>query len=156
VENNSGFYAPLEYSAWFLWAGLGTLLLIAAWRLFVFLSTRQRAALANHAGSTPPSDPDGLRRDYLRRIDAVVAGAAAGRLSARASHQELSLLIRRFVRDTSGINAPRMTLAELRQQGIPVAAEAISSIYPAEFAREPQALVAATAETAREVIRSWN
>lgn len=156
MENESGFYAPLEYSGWFLWAGLGLLALVAAWLAFVFLSTRQRASAIHDAASGPPSDPYSLRRDYLRRIDAVAADAEAGRLSARASHQELSLLIRSFVRDISGIDAPRMTLAELHGQGIPRAAEAIGSLYPAEFSRDPRESVAATAETAREVVRTWN
>jgi hypothetical protein len=156
VENDSGFYAPLEYSGWFLWAGVGLLALVAAWPAFVLVSTRQRAAAPHEAAPGPPPDPHSLRRDYLRRIDAVAADAEAGRLSARASHQELSLLIRSFVRDISGIDAPRMTLAELRAQGIPTAAEAIGSLYPAEFSRDPRESVAVTAETAREVVRTWN
>ncbi len=57
-----------------------------------------------------------------------------------------------------------MTLAELREQNIPAAALAVSSLYPAEFgpegpeprAPEPRDPVAAAAETAREVVRTWN
>lgn len=156
MESDSGFYAPLEYSPWFLWAGLGLLALVAAWLAFVFLGARQRPAATLDTDSGPPSDPQRLRQDYLRRIDAVAADAETGRLSPRASHQELSLLIRSFVRDISGIDAPRMTLAELHAQGIPRAAEAIGRLYPAEFSRDPRESVAVTAETAREVVRTWN
>ncbi|MEV7134795.1 hypothetical protein AB0N24_18110 [Arthrobacter sp. NPDC093128] len=166
MENDSGFYAPLMYSAWLTWAGLGLLFLVAAWVAFVVLSTRQRSGTVPAPPSGPPSDPSGLKRDYLRRIDAVAVDAAAGRVSARASHQELSLLIRSFVRDIAGIDAPRMTLAELNRQGIPAAAVAIGSLYPAEFGPEPRDTqprdseprdsVAAAAETAREVVRTWN
>lgn len=153
---NDGFYAPLEYSAWFLWAGAGLLAVVAAWLAFVFLSTRQRASSAHGAAAGPSSDPHSLRREYLRRIDALAADAEAGRLSVRASHQELSLLVRSFVRDVSGIDAPRMTLAELEAEGIPSAAQAIGRLYPAEFGREPRESVAVTAEAAREVVRTWN
>jgi hypothetical protein len=179
VENDAGFYAPLSYSPWLPWAGLVLLVLAAAWLAYVFLSTRQQDSSITAPASGPPSDPSGLKRDYLRRIDAVAAAAATGRLSARASHQELSLLIRSFVRDIAGIDAPRMTLAELREQNIPAAALAVSSLYPAEFgpegpeprdpeprapepgapepsAPEPRDPVAAAAETAREVVRTWN
>jgi hypothetical protein len=155
VENDSGFYGPLEYSGWFVWTGFGLLALVAAWLAFVFLSTRQRAASID-AAPAPATDLHSLRLDYLRRIDAVAADAHAGRLSPRASHQELSLLIRSFVRDTSGIDAPRMTLAELQEQRIPRAAAAIGSLYPEEFGPEPREPVAAAAETAREVVRSWS
>jgi hypothetical protein len=164
VENDTGFYAPLEYSAWLPWTGLGLLLLIAAWLAYAFLSTRQRREPSPASPAGPPSDPSGLKKDYLRRIDAVAADAAAGRLSERVSHQELSLLIRSFVRDMAGIDAPRMTLAELREQDFPSAALAVGSFYPAEFGPEPRDTeprqaghpVEAAAETAREVVRTWN
>ncbi|MDR6508753.1 hypothetical protein [Arthrobacter oryzae] len=166
MENDSGFYAPLTYSAWLPWAGLGLLFLVAAWLAFVFLSTRQRRRAVPAAPFGPQWDPSSLKLDYLRRIDAVADDAEAGRLSARASHQELSLLIRNFVRDIAGIDAPRMTLAELHRQGIPAAAAAIRRLYPAEFGPEPRdteprdtephSSVAAAAETAREVVRTWN
>lgn len=171
MENDTGFYAPLEYSAWLPWAGLGLLLLIAGWLAYVLLSTRQRREPSPASPAGPPSDPSGLKEDYLRRIDAVAADASAGRLSERVSHQELSLLIRSFVRDMAGIDAPRMTLAELREQDIPSAALAVGSFYPAEFGPEPRETgpretgprdagprysVEAAAETAREVVRTWN
>ncbi|MFF1383117.1 hypothetical protein ACFVWT_06120 [Arthrobacter sp. NPDC058288] len=176
MGNDSGFYGPLEYSAWLPWTGVGLLLLVAAWLAYVVLSTRQRPVQSAAAPSAPPPNPSSLKREYLRRIDGVAADAAAGRLSARASHQALSLLIRSFVRDVTGIDAPRMTLAELNQQNIPTAALAVSSLYPAEFgpaprdtepraielrapeprAPEPRDSVAIAAETAREVVRTWN
>ncbi|MCY1240401.1 hypothetical protein D9M72_532480 [compost metagenome] len=166
MGNDTGFYAPLAYSAWLPWAGLGVLVLVAAWLAYVILSTRRRPDMSAAAPPAPPSDPSSLKRDYLRRIDVVTADAAAGRLSARASQQELSLLIRSFVRDIAGIDAPRMTLAELNEQNIPAAALAVSSLYPAEFSPGPCDTdvgdtelgdsVAVAAETAREVVRTWN
>lgn len=171
MENDAGFYAPLSYSPWLPWAGLGLLLLVAVWLAYVFLSTRQKTGSWTAPASGPPSDPSSLKGDYLRRIDAVAADSATGRLSARAAHQALSLLIRSFVRDIAGIDAPRMTLAELREQNIPAAALAVSSLYPAEFGPEPRDSepgdsepgdpepgdsVATAAETAREVVRTWS
>lgn len=164
------FFGPLEYSAWFLWAGLGLLVLVAAWYVYVFRSTRRRPA-AQQAGQTPVppaafAAPDlaRLRHDYLQRIDAVDREAAAGTRSSRSSHQELSLLIRSFVRDASGMDATRMTLAELRAagavgpaaRGVPAAADAIAALYPAEFAAGPASGVRDAARAAREVVRSWN
>ena len=139
MENDSGFYAPLLYSAWLTWAGLGLLFLVAAWLSLSSSAPGNGRVRCPPHRSWPPSDPSNLKRDYLRRIDAVAVDAAAGRLSARASHQELSLLIRSFVRDIAGIDAPRMTLAELHRHGIPAAAAAIGSLYPAEFGPEAPA-----------------
>lgn len=163
------FYGPLGYSAWFPWAGLGLLVLAASWYAYVILITRRRPTAPDAQGtapSAPPSDIARLKQDYLGRIDAVAREAQAGARSARAAHQELSLLIRGFTRDVSGVDAPRMTLAELRSTdshagNLPAVAEAIGRFYPAEFAAAPAPGVQASAvqdaaESAREVVRSWN
>lgn len=161
------FYGPLGYSGWFPWAALGLLVLVASWYAFVLLSTRRPRSApepAATAPSAPPSDIARLKEDYLRRIDAVARDAQGGARSARAAHQELSVLLRGFTRDVSGVDAPRMTLAELRsvdvQAGnISAVTAAISRFYPAEFAAAPDRhapAVAESAETAREVVRSWN
>ena len=160
------FFGPLDYSAWFPWVGLGLLVLVAAWYTYVLPSTRRRPAVrtaAQTAPSAPFAAPDlaRLRRDYLQRIDAVDREAAAGTRSNRSAHQELSLLVRGFVRDASGVDAPRMTLAELRAvspaaRNLPAAADAVAAMYPGEFATAPASAVPDAAETARGVVRSWN
>jgi hypothetical protein len=86
----------------------------------------------------------------------VEADAAAGHLTSRASHQELSLLVRKFARDVTGIDAPRMTLAELDSHPLPAAANAVGRLYPGEFGAEPLPPLARSAEAARQAVRSWN
>lgn len=169
------FLGPLDYSAWFPGAGLGLLVLVAGWCGYVFLSTWRRPPVPQAAPPDPgpPAGPDlaRLRREYLQRIDAVAGGAAAGTRSGRAAHQELSLLLRSFVRDASGLDATRMTLAELRAlsqatpgpqplshatPGLPALSRAVAAIYPAAFGPAAVSGVPEAADTAREVIRSWN
>lgn len=183
------FLGPLAYSDWFPWAALGLLVLVAAWFAYVILSTRRRRPVPRAAPMPPATSvaPDlaRLRRDYLQRIDAVAGEAVAGTRSGRSCHQELSLLVRSFIRDASGLDATRMTLAELRAvsqtgnqtqvsqarisqaqvsqalgnhpaPGLPAAADAIAAMYPAAFGAAPASGVPAAAETAREVVRSWN
>jgi hypothetical protein len=156
VQGNAGFYAPLQYSPLWLWAGIGLLALVLGWYVFVFLSTRTRRVPAAAPRFTPPSDINGLKEAYLLRIDAVEADAAGGRLTSRACHQELSLLVRRFARDLTGIDAPRMTLADLDSHPLPIAADAVGRLYPGEFGAEPLPPIARSAEAARQAVRLWN
>ena len=177
---DSDFLGPLDYSAWFPWAGMGLLVLVAGWCGYVFLSTRRRPPVppAVPPDPGPAAGPDlaRLRREYLQRIDAVAGGAAAGTRSGRSAHQELSLLLRSFVRDASGLDATRMTLAELRvlsqppashatpgrrppsqlPAGLPALSRAVAALYPAAFGPAAASGVPEAADTAREVIRSWN
>ncbi|MET3174872.1 UNVERIFIED_ORG: hypothetical protein ABIB52_002726 [Arthrobacter sp. UYCu721] len=156
MQADPGIYGPLQYSQAWLWTGLALLVVVLGWYVVVFLSTRQPKVPEQAPRFTPPSDLASLKEGYLQRIDAVTANAAAGLLTARESHQELSLLVRRFARDVTGIDAPRMTLAELRGHPLPPVAEAVRKIYPGEFGLEPLPPVAQSAETARQAVWQWN
>jgi hypothetical protein len=156
VQVDPALIGPLQYGQGWMWAGLALLTLVLGWYCFVFLSTRQRRSPAPPARFTPPSDLHDLKEAYLQRIDAVTADAAAGLLTERESHQELSLLVRRFARDVTGVDAPRMTLAELHVHPLPGIAEAIRRIYPGEFGVEPLPPLMQSAETARQAVWQWN
>lgn len=156
MQADPGIIGPLPYSTGWLWAGLALLAVILAWYGFVLLSTRPRRSPPPPARFTPPSDLNDLKAAYVHRIDAVTADAAAGLLTARESHLELSLLVRRFARDVTGVDAPRMTLAELHAHPLPAVAEAVRRIYPGEFGLEPLPQVEQSAETARRAVWQWN
>ncbi|QNE14879.1 hypothetical protein [Pseudarthrobacter sp. NBSH8] len=156
MQADPGIYAPLQYSQPWLWSGLALLAVVLGWYTFVFLGTRKPRVPEQAPRFTPRPDLAGLKEAYLQRIDAVTANAAAGLLTARESHQELSLLVRRFARAVTGIDAPRMTLAELHGHPLPPVAEAVRRIYPGEFGLEPLPPVAQSAETARQAVWQWN
>jgi hypothetical protein len=156
VQPDPGLIGPLQYSQGWMWAGLALIALTLGWYGFVFLSTRPQRATAPPARFTPPSDLNDLKLAYLQRIDAVADDTRAGLLTGRQSHQELSLLVRRFARDVTGVDAPRMTLAELQGHPLPSIAEAVRRLYPGEFGMEPLPPLAQSAETARQAVRQWN
>jgi hypothetical protein len=158
VQADPGFQGPLQYSPVWMWAGLGLLLLVAAWYIFVFSSTRQtkRPRPNTAQAAAPLTELPALKAAYLQRISDVERSAAAGKLTARSAHQEISLLLRRFVRDATGVDAPRMTHADLAEHPLPAAAAAIAALYPGEFGREPLPAVDASAATARGTVSSWS
>jgi hypothetical protein len=135
--------------------GIGAFVLVAGWYLWVWRATRERPERA-----APPPAQDRvarLRDEYVRQIDLVVEREAAGRISARDAHQRLSVLVRHFVQELSGIRAPTMTLSELSSSGprlTPVSA-VVEVLYPGEFAPEDASSVAGAADVSREVVRRW-
>ena len=102
-------------------------------------------------GRTPrePDPPPGwrmarLKGDYIERIDEIVRLADAGEIDARRAHQELSVALRQFVQEASGISAPTMTLSELGHSRNPVlgpVTEIVRGIYPVEFGPDRHASV---------------
>lgn len=156
MQADPGIIGPLQYNQGWLWAGLALLAVVLGWYGFVLLSTRPPRQPALPARFTPPSDLHDLKLAYLQRIDAVTADAAAGLLTSRESHRQLSLLVRRFARDVTGVDALRMTLAELHGHPLPAIAEAVGGIYPGEFGLEPLPAVDESATMARQAVSEWN
>lgn len=149
------FYAPVAYSVWWPLAGAAILLLCLGWCGWVWISTRTQAGTAV-PGFVAPRNPDSVRQRYWALIAAVEQRHDAGALSGRAAHLELSLAVRTFVHEMTGLKTQRMTLAQLRERQLPLVADAVELFYPGEFsARGGHLTVAGAAEAARNVVGSW-
>ncbi len=158
MAGDNGFYAPITYSI--LWAVIGVVILLAlaGWALVIWWQTRP-APPPEPASPPPPGWMLGqLKGQYLSRIDEIVALAAAGGLSPRRGHQELSTTVRQFVQEASGLRASTMTLTELGRSGVaqlqPVT-DVVLRLYPIEFGPDREASVATSAEAARGVVQRW-
>lgn len=151
-----GFYAPDPYAARWLWIGIGVLVLVAAWYVWVWRSTRERPVVV-----PPRVTPDRLTRlraDYTRQIDLVLGRAATGEISPRRAHQQLSVLVRHFVQEVSGIDAPTMTLTELTARGprLTPVSEVVGTLYPGEFGPRETATLDGAGTVAKQVVARWS
>ncbi len=155
MQADPAFYGPLQYSPLWMWAGAALLALVGCWYAAVFVSTRRRGDTAvRHPAAL--TDLPALKAAYLQRIDDLERDAAAGNLSLRAAHQEISLLLRSFVRDATGVDALRMTRLDLERHPLPAAAAVVGTLYPAEFGIEPLPPVAVSAAGARNAVSTWS
>jgi hypothetical protein len=151
------FYPPMTYSP--LWSAIGVVIVLGVlgWALVIWAQTRPARV------EPEPELPRGwwlagLKEGYLERIDEINRLHDAGELSARRAHQELSVAVRDFVHEASGVRAPTMTLAELRRSGDPSLApvsEIVRGLYPVEFGPDRPGSVRAAAGAAREVVARW-
>ena len=156
MQADAEFYGPLQYSPVWVWAGAGLLVLVAAWYAFVLAATRRPRDVEAVRRPAQLTDLAGLKAAYVQRIGDVERDAASGTRSARESHQEISLLLRKFIRDATGVDAPRMTHADLAKHPLPAAAAAVAELYPAAFGPEPLPSVAGSAAAARRAVQAWN
>lgn len=150
-------YPPIQYSGgWLLLLLAAVLLAIAAGVAIAVLRRPQRPVTASVA---PPAVVlQQLRAEYLARIDDVDRRARAGELDARRAHAELSRLLRAFVAEYSGIEAPVMTLPDLVDRGVhPALLDVISRFTnPSIFRRRPPVDPALGAEAARTAVNAWH
>lgn len=159
MQADPGFYGPLQYGSVWLWCGAALLALVAGWYVFVLASTR--VPKRSTRGSSAPvrsalTELPALKAACLQRIKDVEDAVAAGHLEERTAHQHISLLLRGFVRDATGVDATRMTHQDLARHPLPAAAAAVQALYPAEFGPGPLPSVTASAARASAAVRAWN
>lgn len=157
MPGGNGFFPPVAYSP--LWAALAVviLLVLAAFHIVVPLLTRQaRVEEPEVDVSWMPVDVPALRGKYEALISEVEAAHRSGELSVRAAHQRLSLLLRLFAYESSGIRAPHMTLAELRDGRDTPLSDAVAKLYPGEFEAVERGSVLDAAEVARRMVHTWS
>ncbi len=152
-----GFYPPAAYQP--IWAvlGIGLLVLVAAWYVFIWWwSKRKHRMPPTPAAENPVLVAGRLKDKYYDLIEEVEQAWRSEELSTRAAHQKLGTLVRFFVFESSGRQAHVMTLEDLNQANLRSVADAVEQYYPAEFAPLEEGDVPHSAGIAREVVGTWN
>ena len=99
-----------------------------------------------------------LRVEYLDRVQQIETDYREKRLSPRNANLELSRVVRTFVNEYSGLEAPVLALDDLVSRGVhPALIDAMRRhYYPSIFRQGPPIDPLAGAEAARTVVRSWH
>lgn len=155
--SDRGFFGPAQYEYFvvYLLIGFGFLALIAAWYVFVVRFSRTRLPRPVIA-TARPRELRRLQQKYLSLIDEVDSEFRAGRLSERGLASRLSLLLRFFAHESSGVDAQVMTLTDLRSARLPEVTGAVEQFYPPAFREQHEGDPGAAVATAREVVTTWN
>lgn len=155
-------YPPAQYGwGWMLLAiGIIALLILAGWLLLFLTKPRRSIALPGQAPHAPLTGDvlSMLRMEYNDRIGQIESDYHGGALSARQANLELSRVVRTFVNEYSGLEAPVLSLDDLVRLGVPPAlVDALRRYYyPSIFRRGPAVDPVAGAEAARKVVSSWH
>jgi len=158
VQDEAGFYSPLQYQPQWLWLGLVLVLIIGAWYAWILRPVHKTAAVHEDPARQVAEAPDleTLRAACLAAINTTALDADAGRLPERDAHQRLSFLVREFAGAATGLPVTSMTLDDLHRHDLKELAAVMAGIYPNEFAPLPVHTVRQSAETARQVVLAWN
>jgi len=154
-------YPPVQYSGLWVLLAIGIVVAIVLIGWLVIALTRPRPITAPVQGvPTPPLQVviQLLRSEYLSSIDEIERAYDAGDLDARGANLELSRLVRAYVNEYSGLEAPVLTLDELASRGVhPSLVDALRRhYYPSIFRRGPIVDPRAGAAAARRVVTTWH
>lgn len=146
---------PPQYSiAWVILAVLCALVIAA---LIVGTLKITRAIEKRIAYRSRPSDIEALKAEFLRSVNDIADRHEAGELEARTGHHELTGVMRRFVKRTTGHDVTSQDLATLRADARTRAVgELIADLYEPDFALASDRELRDSVRRAREVIRAWS
>ena len=147
--------APPQYSiAWIILAVLCLVVIIALiWgTLKITRAIEKRVAYRGR-----PTDAETLKAEFLRAVNDIADRHDAEQLGAREGHHELTGVMRRFVRRTTGHDVTSQDLATLLAdpRTRPVGT-LIADLYEPDFALSSDRDLRESVRRAREVIRSWS
>ena len=160
MESQVNPYGPILYSGLPIIITLLLVLILGVIVLVLFV--RGRKEDADPSASQMPrrfwmteSDKGRVRALYLGKLSELESRLRSGEIEFRPAYQELSVTIRDFVKDISGIDLTKSTLSELRLKNVPVVSSLIETYYEPEFAVETDDDVYKAICDARMVIERW-
>lgn len=164
MPGSDELYPPFQYSGWWMLLAFGILALLVLGAWIVIMLTRPRRGLTHLDAQQPGPQVlttdvlSQLRIEYLDRIQMIEDDYRARKLSARHANFELSKVVRTFVNEYSGLEAPVLALDDLVARGVhPALIDAMGRhFYPSIFRPGPAIDPAAGAEAARTVVRTWH
>ena len=145
---------PTQYSPAWLVLALLLFVVIAIVISLVIKRTYNRAL--HNAKKTELSDVDALKAEFLRATYEVEAMMNRGEVDSRGAHQELTHLMRRFIRRSTGIDVSMDDLyslyadPETRELGA-----AIAWLYEPDFSPDSTTELKESLRRVREAIRAW-
>ena len=153
-------YGPIMYSG--LPIVITLLLVLVLGIITIVLLVRGKKDDTDRTGSPmlrqhwiTESDKGRVRTLYLGKLSDLENRLRSGEIKFRPAYQELSVTIRDFVKDISGIDLTQSTLSELKLKNVPVVSSLIETYYEPEFAVETDDDVFKAINDARMVIGRW-
>ena len=150
------FLPPVQYMPWWGLLGFLILIVVVAWYVWLFVSTRaSKARSAETAQQVYRPSPEAIRAHYLGMIGETRAAHASGRLDRREAHHQLSLLLRSYVDEREGVRTLHMTLKDLRSTPLTPLSDAVARLYPGAFSADYPGTVDEAAAEAQRLVNSW-
>ena len=156
METTVTLRPPFEYSLWVLLVGI----VIFAAFLFVFIWVLLRILGIERNQSDPSAKKDNrfsissgyqyiMKQKYIAQIQMLKNDYNNGKVSQREGFQRLSLLIRGFIHDVTGINVETATIRDVKKLGIKHLDKLMEEYYIPEFGEDVRS-------TGRDFLSSLN
>lgn len=150
---------PFSYAVWTMIV-MGILLTGYLLYLFVkkrILSEKQKKPFKETLIKPQPA-PDimSIKANYIRNLEKIKSDLWNKNITTRDAYQRMSMCIRGFVYEITGIQVQNYTLGDIRKLNMPVLEELIKEYYAPEFSEESIDDGMAAIEKTERAIEKWN
>ena len=154
---------PFEYYWWVILiaailavAALAIVLYVLNKYFHIFSAFKKKKSIIK---TPPPKYLYQIKEDYAAKLQNLAIAYGNRTMDKRTAYQRLSLLIRGFVKEATGINVENYTKAEIKGFGIRHLDNLMEEYYVPEFAEEERAQnrdFVNSCNIALGVIRTWS
>lgn len=140
---------------------LFALVLIAplAYKLFKKIKARRelmrQKRMARAAELNLKAVPKTMQERYTSKLKDLSKKIQKGHMEPRKGYQELSLLVRHFVKEYANVDMTTKTLAEIRSMGFPTLTALVEEYYAPEFSPDEEGDVLESINKTIKAIKSW-
>ena len=136
-------------------------ILVALYGIYLIISILQKQPKKKTATPVPkkiisPADIRTIKSKYLAELENIKQALWTQQISTRDAYQKMSLCIRHFVYEITGIQVQNCTLEDIRQLHMPNLEALIAEYYAPEFSMTSMSDSAASLERTKRVIELWN
>ena len=155
MDSTVELHALYGYPWWPVAAAGAVMVLIgiglAIWNYFSGKNKKKRKAQG-----MSQKERDIIRFKYLKLIDDIKTAYDSGECTERECYEKLSICVREFVKEATGINVTSCTLTDIRKLRMPSLEKLIAEYYFPEFSDRTGFNAPEAIEEAKRVVTSWN
>ena len=147
---------PFDFSAYWMWWGIGILLVSGA--LWYLLRSGLLGRMGRRLSDGAPfrsNRMSSLKNRHISNIRMITEQFGKGRIDSREACQQMSEEVRRFAQKVTGLPMTNLVYTELLNTNYPEMTGLIGEMYEPEFARQSEADAVDMAVKCEELIRKW-
>lgn len=155
MQIDTSLQEPFSYSIYPILFFLGLLLLpilVSFLKKYIKIPKKQQSVYNYYV----TKDIYTIKYEYLNKLNMLESELDGGMITSRKAYQELSMTIRLFVYELTGVEVQSYTLKEIKKLNIPVLYELIKEYYDPEFSKLSKGNIKLSIDKTRGVIQRWN
>ena len=160
MEFSVGLQEPFQYRSLPILLGIVLMAVIGAVRVILRCRSKRPKKVAETKKVEKPSgnkNQTEIKHRYIERLEEIETRLNKRELDVRIAYQIMSLCVREFVSEITGVSITHFTLTELKQKEMPIELiRLIEEYYQPEFAKESEADFKRSLEKTKQVVEQWN